>query len=140
MKMGTLLQMTDVSLLCTPLYPFTKFMRVLVIRSESKDCVPIYVEHCQKSLQPIKGSYYHDVFNCKFNFSFRQPLSETCVRSAEDLRRCLMFHFLIKFSSARYSCTESWETHTTILWPFLGTTWVSLCQKRISGLYGASED
>jgi len=29
---------------------------------------------------------------------------------------------------------------TTVLWPFSGTTWVSRCQKRTSGLYGARED
>jgi len=31
-------------------------------------------------------------------------------------------------------------TTTTILWPFSGTTRVSRCQKRTSGLYGARED
>jgi len=41
--------------------------------------------------------------------------------------------------------TMSWAaavvtTTTTILQPFSGTTWVSRCQKRTSGLYGARED
>ena len=30
--------------------------------------------------------------------------------------------------------------HTTVLRPFSETTWVSRCQKRTSGLYGARED
>jgi len=33
------------------------------------------------------------------------------------------------------------HTHTKPLYgPFSGTTWVSRCQKRTSGLYGARED
>jgi len=32
------------------------------------------------------------------------------------------------------------HTHTTVLRPFSGTTLVSWCQKRTSGLYGARED
>jgi len=33
------------------------------------------------------------------------------------------------------------DTHTTtVLQPFSGTIWVSRCQKRTSGLYGARED
>jgi len=37
-------------------------------------------------------------------------------------------------------CTTTTTTTTTVLRRFSGTTWVSRCQKRTSGLYAARED
>jgi len=47
--------------------------------------------------------------------------------------------FIDEAVSAAVCCVHH-TTTTTILLPFSGTTWVSQCQSRTSGLYGARED
>jgi len=55
----------------------------------------LYVQHChQKSLQPVKESYYRHVFNTEFNLSFHQPLKDTC-------QKCDKFKMLLDVSPSR---------------------------------------
>jgi len=55
----------------------------------------LYVEHChQKSLQPVKESYYRHVFDTEFNLSFHQPLKDTC-------QKCDKFKMLLDVSPSR---------------------------------------
>jgi len=53
-------------------------------------------------------------------------------------------HYPSSFNKSGFIFTSLYSlittTTTTILWPFSGTTWVSWCQKKTSGLSGARED